>query len=526
MAWNEERARKRITKFTGEVPEGSIAVQSFAEYAAERRTKATSGEILMEKAGQIEIPLNRAVETHGAHVYANLMDFNSVLEDVGRETETSHKRALEFLNAHYSACDVLADQFGLQRVDFHGSRLHAVVLSPEGSGKEAERIGIAIAFAAAFRRLVATLGQSYPEFRTRVRIGIDSGPAVAINDGTRSDAEPLFVGSAANHAAKRADGDDEGIFFTDRAERARENGSLLNVGPLNSIVEREIMVKYDADTNAVNARAVSVNDAYRQVEARLAKSDYRPHASKPAFAFHHKEPPLSTIAYRDHPPSNAIRMEMSSLFADIDGFTAYIDNAIATGGIARAVANLFVIRRELTAVLQDDFGGRKVRFIGDCLHGIMAEGTARETDNTATIDESILAMGAMRSSFDLCRSMLAGIGSLGIAIGTDFGSTPICRIGLRGEASVRIATSRATCNSESEQRRCNGTESSIGQQAHAAARVSIRRAFGHDRKLEHLDYRTAQMMLGLVPSETADAVAVEPARAHGLSNQPNRSHHS
>lgn len=524
MAWTEERARKRITKFKGEVPEGSIAVERFSEYVAKRRAQVTAGTLLVEKAGQIEIPRNRAIETHGVHVYANLMDFNAVLEDVGRETPTSHKRALEFLNAHYSACDVLADQFGLQRVDFHGSRLHAVVLAPEGPDKEAERLSIAIAFAAAFRRLVAALGQAYPEFRTRVRIGIDSGPAVAINDGTRSDAEPLFVGSAANHAAKRADGDDEGIFFTDRAERARVNGSRLNVGPLNSIIESEILAKFDAGSTGATARTVSVTEAYRQVEAQLAKSDYRPDASKPAFAFHHKEPPLSTIDYRDHPPSNAIRMGVSSIFADIDGFTAYIDNAIECGGIARAVANLFIIRRELASVLQEDFGGRKVRFIGDCLHGIMAEGTARETDSTATIDNSILAMGAMRSSFELCQSMLAGIDTLGIAIGTDFGETPICRIGLRGEASVRIATSRATCNSESEQRRCTGRESAIGQKAHAAARVSIRQGFGYNRKLEKLDHQTAQMMLGIVPAASADAVAAEPARAQGLSNVPNRSH--
>lgn len=524
MAWNETRARKRIDHYINEVPAGSIAVQRFAEYAAERRTKVLAGQLLEEKAGQIVIPRNRAVETHGVHVYANLMDFNAVLEEVGVETVASHRRALEFLNAHYSACDVLTDQFGLQRVDFHGSRLHAVVLAPEGAENEAERIEIAIAFAAAFRQLAAQLSQQHPEFETRVRIGIDSGPAVAINDGNRSDAEPLFVGSAANHAAKRATGDDEGIYFTNRAEHARRNGSILNFGPLNETVESQILAKYENTAVRGSLHHASLQDAYQQVEARLAKSERAPSAPNPAFAFHHKEPPLSTIRYKDHPPSNAIRMEVASLFADIDGFTDYIDRAIASGGIAQAVANLFVIRRELAAVLQEDFGGRKVRYIGDCLHGILAVGNTRETNAIETIDQSVLAMGAMRSSFDLCRQKLAGIAGLGIAIGSDYGQTPICRIGLRGDASVRIATSRATCNSESEQRRCEGNESALGAKAQTAARVSTRRAFGDDRKLPNLDYQSAQMILGLVPESETSAVFAEPIRAHGASEAPNRSH--
>ena len=523
MSWKKDRASQRIDEFISEVPAGAIAVQRFSEYRDDRLMKAQAGQMLREQAGQIEIPRNRAIETHGVHVYANLMDFNSVLEDVGVETEASHRRALEFLNAHYSACDVLTEQYGLQRVDFHGSRLHAVVLEPTGQENEAERIEVAIAFAAAFRRLVAMLARQHPEFETRVRVGIDSGPAIAINDGTRSDAEPLFIGSAANYAAKKADGDDEGIYFTDRAERARENASVLNVGSLNSLIEGQILAKYDAAPSYLS-RGGSMEDAYQKVEARLTKSDQIPSASKPSFSFHHKEPPLSDIRFVDHPPSNAIRMEVSSIFADIDGFTDYVDDAIASGTVAQAVANLFVIRRELAAVLQKDFGGRKVRFIGDCLHGVLALGTSRDTDATGTIDHSVLTMGAMRSSFELCQSKLAGVERLGIVIGTDYGQTPICRIGLRGEASVRIAASRATCNSESEQQRCHGTESAIGQRAHAAAKVSVRRMFGNDRKLNNLDYLSAQMLLGFVPETAGTAALAEPARAYETAETPNRSY--
>ena len=523
MAWNRERATKRINNFIKDVPEGSIAVEQFSQYAQRRKIEKAAGLLREERAGQIVIPRNRAIETHGVHVYANLMDFNAVLEEIGIETVASHRRALEFLNAHYSACDVLTDEFGLQRVDFHGPRLHAVVLAPEGDTSEAERIRVAIAFSAAFRELAAELSRKHPEFETRVRIGIDSGPAVAINDGTKAEAEPLFIGSPANKAAKLADGDDPGIYFSDRAERARAGGSVLNVGRLHPVTETEVLAKYRRSSDNKSGAATLIRDASERVEARLIKSD-NSFGSQPSFAFHHKEPPLSTIRFKDHPPSNAIRMEVASIFADIDGFTAYIDAAIVSGTIAQAVANLFVIRRELAAVLQEDFRGRKVRYIGDCLHGVLAEGDAGQTDTKETINQSVLTLGALRSSFELCQAKLAGLESLGIAIGTDIGETPICRIGLRGEASVRIAASRATCHSENEQRRCDGSQSAIGQKAYAEASVAIRRQIGGNRIVDNLDYLSAQMMLGIIPDAAQNLALAEPNRSHGEVSTPQRSY--
>ncbi|WP_262423146.1 hypothetical protein [Brevundimonas denitrificans] len=70
------------------------------------------------RAALVDIPRNRAITTDAVHVYANLIDFNDVLIEAGRETEASHRRALEFLHAHYRGCDELIDEFEMQRVDF------------------------------------------------------------------------------------------------------------------------------------------------------------------------------------------------------------------------------------------------------------------------------------------------------------------------------------------------------------------------------------------------------------------------
>ncbi|WP_230290996.1 adenylate/guanylate cyclase domain-containing protein [Croceicoccus sp. Ery5] len=522
MAWNQERAALRIQRFKETVPQGEIVVEDFARYLGERRVLKASGGLTEDKLAILRVPRNRAITTHGVHIYANLIDFNGVLEDAGVETEASHRRALEFLHTHYSACDSLIDEFEIQRVDFHGSRLHAVVLTPEGRENEPERIRKAISFAAAFRQMVERLGNDFPEFQTAVRVGIDSGPAVAIDSGKRDEPDPLFIGSPANHAAKLADGDEEGIFLSNRVQHARDQNAPTSFTALAKAVETGFLQEgvsargqtFDADTRLAKA--------YIDFEAQMKRREYPEQASDAAFRFHHKEPPLKDIVFAEHPPSNAIRMPLASIFADIEGFTAYVDHAIQTGNVAEAVANLHVLRAEMAAVLREDFGGRKVRFVGDCVHGLLAEGNSRETNAMDSVRASVNAAGGIRSSFDLCKMALPGIAGLGLAIGIDFGPTPICRIGLRGAASVRTATSRATCVSENEQRRCTGTETAIGEKAYAVAPAVVRQIFGSERVISNMDYDASAMLLGTMASPYVSSVQAEPMRAHAP--EPMRAH--
>jgi class 3 adenylate cyclase len=526
MPWENEKARTRIRKLMNSVPEGNIQVETFARFVEGRRTVAAALGQIKDSSQIINIPRNRAITTHGVHVYANLTSFNDRLLDGGRETEASHRRALEFLHTHYSACDGLIAQFDIQRVDFHGSRLHAVVLSPVGDAQEGARITKAMAFAAAFREMVKRTGDAYgDEFRTGVRVGIDSGPAVAIDGGKRDEPEPLFIGSPANHAAKLADGTAEGIFPSQRVKAFLGQSAPDFDQPLLEKVEAAYRLSDVAMNGSFVTADQRLDEAYASFIAEMKRRRDPFSGVQAVFRFHYNEPPLSSIVFADHPPSNSIRMPLASIFADIDGFTAYIDNAMTSGSIAQAVANLHVLRGEMAGVLRDDFNGRKVRFIGDCIHGLLAKGDARETDSVSTIDEAIMASGGLRSSFELCQSMLPGISNLGLAIGIDYGQTPICRLGLRGDASVRSASSRATCASEQEQRQCKGTETAIGEAAFAEASPKVRRAFSPDRKLPNLTYANAQLLFGTMMSPFAGNNAEsEPMRAHSPTAQPMRAH--
>ena len=163
------------------------------------------------------MPLRRTFLVEGVHVYGHLLDFDGLVVENGRETAASHARLLQFLDMHCRLWDAIVDGESCDRVDYHGSRLHAVVTGPQGDPKgQLER---AIALAAKLAETSKTVGRARG-FPARVRFGIDHGRCLAMTTGRAHEKDTLFLGSPANHAAKlAAQSDIEGIFLTPAAQR-------------------------------------------------------------------------------------------------------------------------------------------------------------------------------------------------------------------------------------------------------------------------------------------------------------------
>lgn len=174
------------------------------------------------------------------------------------------------------------------------------------------------------------------------------------------------------------------------------------------------------------------------------------------------------------------------------------------------VRTLAVVREELDHVLTSDFEGRRIRFIGDCIHGLMCEGTAQTTDTVATISDAALCVGALRSSFELALEMLqeeaVETGSLGLAIGFEYGPTATTRLGMKG-SRTRCSVSRAVRASEKRQLVCDGTQSAIGEVAYKSASEGVRKLFGANRITSNLDY--AEVVEALAASKDATARAAK-----------------
>jgi len=159
-------------------------------------------------------------------------------------------------------------------------------------------------------------------------------------------------------------------------------------------------------------------------------------------------------------------------------------------------------------VLTCDFDGRRIRFIGDCLHGLLCDGTVHTTDDEETVSTATLCAGALRSSFELALEKLGAEGidteGLGLAIGFEFGPMNVTRLGMQGDR-VRCSVSRGALASETEQTRCSGDETAIGPLAHDAGTKAVRDLFGSRRKVKGLDYNEAVESLAEKGDDTASA---------------------
>src|ERR1700687_1811327 len=210
-SWNKDRASKRIDSKIGELPLKDIEIKEFV-----RDTDLTN------------LPGNVAYRLDGAHLYADILNVSDMLHVTDIEGETCHRRTLRFLNLHYRAVYRILQRAEAIFVDFHNQRLHSVVSKPYDA--EADRIHKAVAMGQLIIDVLARTGEDADHPAAKVRIGIDTGKALAVNNGRRGHREPLFLGEPANHAAKRAGGGSvTGIYLTNKARNAIDRVKVTSV---------------------------------------------------------------------------------------------------------------------------------------------------------------------------------------------------------------------------------------------------------------------------------------------------------
>ena len=145
------------------------------------------------------IKTNEAYKVDAAHIYVDIVNLDGILGTTATEGVTSHKRALRFLNQHYRAVSRILTETETKRIDFHNQRIHAVVTKPYNTEDKAEksRVQRAVAVAQLIIDVLTETGDDDEQVPSaQVRVGIDSGKALAVNNGRNGYREPLFLGRA------------------------------------------------------------------------------------------------------------------------------------------------------------------------------------------------------------------------------------------------------------------------------------------------------------------------------------------
>ncbi len=477
--WNKDRAKKRIDDKIASLALKDIEIKEYV-----RDTDLTA------------LPATVAYRVDGVHLYADILNLKDMLHVTDIEGETCHKRTLRFLNLHYRAVHRIINRVDSMLVDFHNQRLHSVFTKPYED--EAKRVHRAVATGQLIIDVLAQTGEDADHPAAKVRVGIDTGKALAVNNGRRGHREPLFLGEPANHAAKRAGGGTTtGIYVTNKARKAiflPEAASEDNT-PLTT-------AQIEASQKAAKLD-VTADQIVQEWKEDLANNPIG------SFEFKGHTPPFAALDIEALSAKNSRRQDAATVYGDLDGFTAYVGKSIGTDtGAKNVVRALHVLRSELDAVLHEDFQGRKVRFIGDCVHGLLVEGTAQTTEVEETISNMTLCAAGMRSSFDLAISRLNANGSdatsLGLAVGFEYGPINVTRLGMKGEL-IRCSVSRGVIAAEKEQARCAGNETAIGQEAYDNGTDAVRAIFGDTRKRARLDYDTAVNEMSSKNDKTARA---------------------
>jgi class 3 adenylate cyclase len=480
--WNKDRAGSRIQAKIDSLSVKDIEIKPYV-----RDTDLSN------------LPDSKAYRVDGVHLYADILNLSDMLHVTDVEGEICHRRTLRFLNLQYRAVHRILRREEALLVDFHNQRLHSVIAKPYDDEKR--RVSRAVAIGQLIIEVLAQTGEDADHPAAKVRIGIDTGKALAVSNGRRGHREPLFLGEPANHAAKRSGGGGgAGIFLTNKARKAIDLADVANedASPLTvaEIKACQGAAKLGATTDGI---------------VKEWKSDLSDHPIG-KFEFSSHTPPFSNLDIEALSVQNSRRQDAATIYGDIDGFTAYVGANIGTDEDAKKVVLVLnVLRTELDAVLHEDFKGRKVRFIGDCIHGLLVEGTAQTTDSQQTIDNMTLCAAAMRSSFDLALEKLKANGcdakSLGLQIGFEFGPMTVTQLGMKGEL-IRCSVSRGVLAAEKAQARCTGSDTAIGPVAFDAGSSAVQKIFGASRKRSDLTYDKALKELALGNTPIAEKAAV------------------
>ena len=296
------------------------------------------------------IPTARAYRIDCVHMYADILNLDEILATTEVEGERSHKRALRFLDLHYRAVHRILNRCDATRVDFHNQRLHAFVAKPYGPADEKNCVARAVAIGKLVIDVLAETGDQQEDIpNAKVRVGVDTGVSLAVNNGRSGNREPLFLGTPANWAAKLASNwKPQGIYLSNSARKAvglkEVEAGKEHLSPLTA---EEIKTCEDVASLGVTKDEI--------VKEWRADNEKNPIGS---FEFSAPTPPLRDLDISKLTPGNSRRMDAMSVYADIDGFTKYVADHIEDD--AEDVVRCFhVIRAELDRVVSSDFGGRK-----------------------------------------------------------------------------------------------------------------------------------------------------------------------
>jgi class 3 adenylate cyclase len=442
MSWEYERAKKRIQEHADAI--GPITVEKL-------RRDADLDALLSE---------TNCREIFGAHLYCDVSNFAN-LASAATDNKDEMRRLIQGVHLYQREVTRIVegvDMFDAVRVHFQGPKLHALLFRPIDAGETlASR---AVLLAVVMRDFtLSVFNPAFPKLGNFcVASGSDMGDVIGTQNGVKGERELLFLGRPANYAAKIV-----GCLGTHRLTEAiydRLPKSLQTVCERVADDDRGLYELKELTSDEVEKLCGEFDILWdRQASAERLEAD--------RIMF-----PLSDIDICDADvlidmDSLSIRhnkrIHAASVFADLAGFTAYIDGADTAQKKQEALRVLHIVRKEFTRVMTDDFNGVRVQFQGDRIQGFYH---LPKDANCRVIRKAVDAAAGVQSSMTVIKECVPEAKNLSVAIGADYGLTLASKLGTRG-ARDRICLGDAVEQAAKIEERIEGGETGMSPEAHA-----------------------------------------------------------
>jgi class 3 adenylate cyclase len=439
MAWDEQRAKQRVADHDLSTFEVDMA--------------DLSREMDFHRLGTKDV---RRVQ--GAHLYADVPNFHQVIADAGGDTQKLKKLVRAASVLRRMQADFL-DQDDIGALQLQAVRLHSLVYKPYDD--EAERAKGAVILAVSLHSyLYDVFNAVFGDVRDfEGAVGIAAGESLIANIGFQGERELISLGSCANLGAK--------ILGTgDTITVTQEVYALLPEAL------QEYFEKAGTIAGAVTYRATGM--CWRK-QPRLAEAlgvQFNPEKLRTKTEAHRDALPLTDMEVSGAQElidldrlseRRSKKTSVAALYADLDGFTRYVQEAEHDEDVVSLVRVLHMIRTELHAVVNQDYPGvgLVLQHQGDRLFAIVQMPSGDRLDQRCANGLNI-AIGMQSSMEHALNEHLQERKDIHVAVGLDVGTVLVTRLGKKGQREVICLGPRVT-SAEALQLRSAGQEVRISE---------------------------------------------------------------
>jgi class 3 adenylate cyclase len=288
-------------------------------------------------------------------------------------------------------------------------------------------------------------------------VGIAAGECLVANLGFRGDRELISLGSCANLGAKVIDGMDT-ITIT-------EDVYALLPEALQEHFEKSETVAGAATYRASGLRwrkkprlAEAIGVRFDVEQLKKATEEYRDALSLADMELSEANVliDLDTLSERTSKRTPAV-----VCYADLDGFTRYVQAAERDEDVVSLIRVLHMIRAELHAVVEQDYPGLVLQHQGDRLFSIVHIPPGACFDKRCANGLAI-ATGLQSSMEHVLNSYLQDRKDIHLAVGVDVGTVLVTRLGKKGAREV-VCLGPEVASAEGLQLRSAGREIRISK---------------------------------------------------------------